>query len=75
MKNMFLGCIKLSNLNISKIDTSDAIYMDNMFNYYISFEEVNISSFNTENVISMKNMFKNYYELVNLEFPILIMII
>lgn len=49
--------------------------MDNMFNYYISFEEVNISSFNTENVISMKNMFKNYYELVNLEFPILIMII
>ena len=67
MKNMFLGCIKLSNLNISKIDTSDAIYMDNMFNYYISFEEVNI--------ISTKNTFKNYHESVNLEFPILIMII
>ncbi|MCD2228786.1 BspA family leucine-rich repeat surface protein [Listeria monocytogenes] len=56
-ENMFLGCSKLTELDVSGLDTSAVTNMNNMFNYCSALEELDVSHFDTSSVTTMYGMF------------------
>ncbi len=57
MKDMFMSCAVLDNLDLSCFDTSNVTNMENMFAECVSLEYLNVSSFNTGKVTDMSGMF------------------
>ena len=57
MSNMFNGCIRLQELDLSNIDTINVTNMSNIFKGCIKLTKLNLSNFNTINVTDMSNMF------------------
>ncbi|MBQ1585556.1 MAG: BspA family leucine-rich repeat surface protein, partial [Muribaculaceae bacterium] len=55
---MFLGCRKLTSLDVSHFNTSKVIYMTQMFYRCIGLTSLDLSSFNTSKVIDMQSMFE-----------------
>ena len=56
---MFQNCKSLTQLDISRLKTSDVIYMSYMFNGCSSLESLDLSNFDTNNVKYMYEMFSN----------------
>ena len=54
---MFGFCSSLKNLNISKFNTSNVLYMNNMFNLCSSLVKLDISSFDNTKTKSTQLMF------------------
>jgi len=55
---MFLGCRKLTSLDVSHFNTSKVIYMTQMFYRCVGLTSLDLSSFNTSKVIDMQSMFE-----------------
>ena len=55
---MFIGCNKLTNLNIENWNTSNVTDMSSVFSFCTNLKELNLSKWNTSNVGSMSWMFK-----------------
>ena len=55
---MFLGCRKLTSLDVSHFNTSKVIYMTQMFYRCIGLTSLDLSGFNTSKVIDMQSMFE-----------------
>ena len=55
---MFLGCRKLTSLDVSHFNTSKVIYMTQMFYRCIGLTSLDLCSFNTSKVIDMQSMFE-----------------
>ena len=58
-REMFKGCNDITEIDLSKLDTSSVIDMSYMFDGCYSLTSVNLNNFNTRNVITFRNMF--YY--------------
>ena len=54
---LFYGCSKLTNLDLSYINTKNVIDIDFMFSMCKSLTNINLSHFNTKHVINMKYLF------------------
>ena len=67
MGEMFAGCKKVTNLNLSNFNTSKVTNMANMFNNCNSLTSLDISSFDTSNVTDMKAMFQFCKALTSLD--------
>ena len=63
MVDMFKGCKKLVNLDVSKFDTSKVTNMSGMFSGCSVVNELDVSGFDTSKVTDIHNMF---YECTNL---------
>ena len=57
MCSMFLGCEKLTTLNVSSFNTAKVTNMQQMFNNCGALTTLDLSNFNTENVTDMRAMF------------------
>ncbi len=57
MRNMFDGCSRLTELNVSNFNTSEVTDMSAMFRNCYGLKELNVSSFNTSAVTNMSEMF------------------
>ena len=57
MKKMFLGCQKLTDLDVSGFNTSQVTDMSNMFSGCSKLASLDLGSFNTSKVTSMSYMF------------------
>ena len=57
MSGMFIGCKKLSQLNLSNFNTKKVVSMKEMFYGCSSLTSLNLSNFNTEKVQDMSGMF------------------
>ena len=55
---MFYGKTKLTQIDLSYLDTSNTTTMDSMFNGCSGLKEVNLSGLNTSNVTTMSSMFQ-----------------
>ena len=66
MNNMFSGCNRLKNLNISNFDTTNVKNMKNMFFECTKLEKLDLKNFNITNVTDMGNMFGNCQNLITL---------
>ncbi len=63
MRYMFLGCSKLTSLDVSHFNTSKVIYMNQMFSGCTGLTSLDLSSFNTSKVTYMSYMFRHCYNL------------
>ncbi|EAG1722831.1 BspA family leucine-rich repeat surface protein [Listeria monocytogenes] len=63
MESMFSSATKLTELDLSGLDTSAVTNMDNVFNRCRALEELDVSNFDTSSVTTMKSMFQ-YCELL-----------
>ncbi|EKR9709701.1 BspA family leucine-rich repeat surface protein, partial [Listeria monocytogenes] len=61
---MFSHAIKLTELDVSGLDTSAVTNMQNMFQYCRALEELDVSHFDTSSVTTMRGMFQ-YCELLD----------
>lgn len=66
MANMFLGCNKLTSLDVSHFDTSKVTDMSNMFSGCAGLKSLDLSNFNTSKVESFGNMFERCSSLSSL---------
>lgn len=66
MRNMFDGCKKVKNFDLSHFDTSKVTDMYNMFTNCESAESLDLSKFNTSNVTCMTSMFEHCISLKSL---------
>ena len=66
MSGMFIGCKKLSQLNLSNFNTKKVVSMKGMFYGCSSLTFLNLSNFNTEKVQNMKYMFESCSSLTSL---------
>ena len=66
MSGMFIGCKKLSQLNLSNFNTKKVVSMKEMFYGCSSLTSLNLSNFNTEKVQNMKYMFDSCSSLTSL---------
>ena len=57
MSNMFSGCKKLAELDLSTFNTEKVTNMNSLFDGCASLEDLDLSSFNTANVTDMGYMF------------------
>lgn len=58
MRYMFYNCNNLENLNLSKLNTKEVLYMDSMFDRCRNLKKLKFGkNFNTSKVESMQNMF------------------
>ena len=57
MNKMFLECVSLPSLNLSKWDTSQVTDMNSMFNRCSKLTNLDVSEFDTSNVTNMNKMF------------------
>ena len=57
MDQMFKNCLKLSYIDLSKIETNKITNMSEMFYECNSLTSINFSKFNTENVVNMSYLF------------------
>ncbi len=67
MHDMFKGCVALTNLDLSKFNTSNVTDMHGMFWGCISLTELNLSGLDTSSVSGMGYMFVDCSSLVNLD--------
>ncbi|EAD6874110.1 BspA family leucine-rich repeat surface protein [Listeria monocytogenes] len=63
MESMFSSATKLTELDLSGLDTSSVTNMYNVFNRCRALEELDVSNFDTSSVTTMKSMFQ-YCELL-----------
>ncbi|EAH3957183.1 BspA family leucine-rich repeat surface protein [Listeria monocytogenes] len=63
MESMFSSATKLTELDLSGLDTSSVTNMYNVFNRCRELEELDVSNFDTSSVTTMKSMFQ-YCELL-----------
>ena len=66
MKMMFLGCAKLTDLDVSGFNTSQVTDMSAMFSGCSRLASLDLGSFNTSIVTDMSNMFYNCSSLTSL---------
>lgn len=66
MSGMFIGCKKLSQLNLSNFNTKKVVSMKEMFYGCSSLTSLNLSNFNTEKVQDMNGMFDSCSSLTSL---------
>lgn len=66
MANMFLGCNKLTSLDVSHFDTSKVTDMSNMFSGCAGLKSLDLSNFNTSKVESFGSMFERCSSLSSL---------
>lgn len=66
MYSTFGGCTSLTNLNVSKFNTSQVTNMNSMF-FKCKFSQIDVTNFNTENVTDMNSMFCNCDNLESLD--------
>ncbi|EAF3530722.1 BspA family leucine-rich repeat surface protein [Listeria monocytogenes] len=66
-ENMFAYATKLTELDVSGLDTSAVTNMYNMFYRCIALEELDVSNFDTSSVTTMASMFQNCYALEKLD--------
>lgn len=66
MKMMFSNCQKLTTLDLSGINTSQATNMNSMFNSCYKLRSLDLSNFNTSQVTGMYSMFEDCSALYNL---------
>lgn len=57
MRNMFLGCSNLSNIDVSHFETANVTDMSNMFWRCSKLSSIDVSHFETANVTNMEGMF------------------
>ena len=67
MSSMFNGCLNLTNVDVSKWDTSKVTSMQDMFNYCLNLTNVDVSKWDTSKVTSMNGMFCNCSKLTRLD--------
>ncbi|EJO7006921.1 BspA family leucine-rich repeat surface protein [Listeria monocytogenes] len=60
-EGMFYNATKLTELDVSGLDTSAVTNMYNMFNRCSALEELDVSHFDTSSVTNMTNMFQNTF--------------
>ena len=56
-ENMFIGCNKITEIDLSNFDTSQVTNMSCMFYNCSSLSSLNLSNFNTSKVVDMNRMF------------------
>ena len=66
MREMFLGCHRLTSLNLSNFNTSKVTDMNSMFSSCSSLTELNVSNFNTSKATNMGYMFHGCSSLTEL---------
>jgi surface protein len=66
-ESMFAYCTQLTELNLSKLDTSNATSMYNMFTSCNALTSLDVSSFDTSKVTSMYSMFDSCRVLTSLD--------
>ena len=64
---MFQSCSKLTAIDLSEIDTSNALGMNYMFYSCVNLTNLDLSSFNTSKVLEMISMFNRCIRLTNLD--------
>ena len=64
---MFIGCSKITEIDLSNFDSSQVIYMVDMFNGCSSLTSLNLFKFNTSKVTSMAAMFQDCSSLTSLD--------
>ena len=67
MSGMFLGCYKLTSLDVSHFNTANVTDMSDMFVDCTSLTSLDVSNFNTANVTNMSWMFTNCENLTSLD--------
>ena len=67
MSSMFLGCSRLSSLDLTNFDTGNVTDMSKMFIGCRNLTSLDVTNFNTENVTDMSSMFQNCYDLTSLD--------
>ncbi len=67
MYRMFMGCISLTNLNLSNFNTSNVTNMNEMFSSCSNLTSLDLSNFNTSNVRGMDHMFSGCSSLTSLD--------
>ena len=67
MRYIFLGCSKLTSLDVSHFNTSKVIYMNQMFSGCTGLTSLDLSSFNTSKVAYMYEMFNGCSGLTSLD--------
>ena len=67
MNSMFSGCNSLTELDVSKFDTSNVTNMANMFDSCNSLASLDVSKFDTSNVTNMENMFAGCNKLTTID--------
>ena len=65
-ENMFSGCTSITEINLSKFDTSEVTTMDNMFEGCSSLTSIDLTNFNTSSVKRMIFMFSSCSSLTSL---------
>lgn len=63
---MFDGCKKLTNIDLSKVNTKNVTSLNGMFNDCNNLKSLDLSSFDTSNVTDMVYMFCNCSALTSL---------
>ena len=66
-KNMFKGCINITEIDLSNFNTSQVKFMDYMFYDCYSLAELYLLNLDTSEVIDMNNMFTGCSNLVSLD--------
>ena len=56
-EDMFSGCVNLTDLDISSLNTAGVVNMGNMFYNCKSLEKIDLSKFDTSKVVEMSGMF------------------
>lgn len=67
MSGMFSGCSNLTNLDVSKFNTSKVTDMSSMFRECSGLTSINLNNFCTQNVTSMVRMFSKCYNLESID--------
>ena len=67
MKEMFFGCINLTSVDLSDLDTSNVTDMSHMFSFCYKLSSVDLSGFDTSNVTDMSYMFSYCDELSSVD--------
>ena len=67
MNSMFLGCSRLSSLDLTNFDTGNVTDMNSMFLGCRDLTSLDVTNFNTEKVTDMSCMFQNCYDLTSLD--------
>ena len=64
---LFYDCWKITNIDLSSLNTKDVSNMSHMFSGCYYLYNINFSSFDTKNVTYMSHMFSGCFNLVNLD--------
>lgn len=69
MDNMFYGCNRITNFNLSEYNTSNVTNMSYMFysSSAVKIRHLDLSNFNTSKVTNMRDMFNGLYQLATLD--------